>query len=80
MSRPSNWNTRLCRVAANLASGERVNALIPPPLPPDPPLVLDGLLDLQDHANRALGRLDGVTSILPNTDLFLYMWTPRRTA
>jgi Fic family protein len=74
MSQPSNWNTRLCRVAANLASGERVNALIPPPLPPDPPLVLDGLLDLQDRANRALGRLDGVTSILPNTDLFLYMY------
>lgn len=27
-----------------------------------------------DEANRALGRLDGVTSILPDPDLFLYMY------
>jgi Fic family protein len=42
-------------------------------LPPAPPLKLDKLYGLLDEADRALGRLDGVTSILPDTPLFLYM-------
>ena len=47
---------------------------MPPPLPPDPPLRLDGLLPALDKANRALGRLDGVASILPDPALFIYMY------
>jgi Fic family protein len=27
-----------------------------------------------EHANRALGRLDGVTTILPDTEIFLYLY------
>jgi Fic family protein len=54
--------------------GERVRAFIPPVLPPDPPLELDRFYSLIEEANRALGRLDGVTSILPDTPLFLYMY------
>jgi len=54
--------------------GERVRAFIPPVLPPDPPLELDRFYGLIEEANRALGRLDGVTSILPDTPLFLYMY------
>lgn len=53
---------------------ERVRAYVPPPLPPDPPLRLDELSGQLEEANRALGRLDGVTSILPNAPLFLYMY------
>ncbi|MBI3090622.1 MAG: Fic family protein [Candidatus Tectomicrobia bacterium] len=50
-------------------------AFIPQPLPPKPPLVLDAeLLDLSEEANRSLGRLDGVTAILPDTLLFLYFY------
>jgi cell filamentation protein, protein adenylyltransferase len=50
-------------------------AFIPAPLPPKPPLDLDGeMLRLLSDADRALGRLDGVTSILPNPDLFLAMY------
>ena len=54
--------------------GERVEAFIPPPLPPAPPVRMDRLNSLLDNANLALGRLDGMTSVLPDTDLFLYMY------
>jgi Fic family protein len=54
--------------------GETVRAFVPPALPPEPPLKLDKFYGLLDEANRALGRLDGVTSILPDTPLFLYMY------
>ncbi len=50
-------------------------AFIPAPLPPNPPIVLDpGLLRLLSKADRALGRLDGVTSTLPNPELFVAMY------
>ncbi|AGA33914.1 filamentation induced by cAMP protein Fic [Thioalkalivibrio nitratireducens DSM 14787] len=35
---------------------------------------MDRLYRPLENANRALGRLDGVTSILPDTPLFLYMY------
>ncbi len=55
------------------ASGYK--AFIPAPLPPDPPLQLDSeMARLMSEADRALGRLDGVTSILPNPDLFVAMY------
>ena len=50
-------------------------AFVPAPLPPDPPLVMDDeLWMLLSRADSALGRLDGVTSILPNPDLFVAMF------
>ncbi len=50
-------------------------AFVPRPLPPVPPLQLDGnLYDLIERANRALGRLDGVTTLLPEPSLFLYFY------
>ena len=57
------------------AVGESYKAFIPHPLPPDPPLQLSGDdADLIERANRALGRLDGVTTMLPDTNLFLYLY------
>lgn len=56
------------------AGGENVRAYIPPPLPPDPPLDLARLLPAIEKANQALGRLDGITSILPAPPLFIYMY------
>jgi Fic family protein len=53
---------------------ETVRAYVPPPLPPKPPVELGGLMPLIEQANRALGRLDGVTSILPSPPLFLFMY------
>jgi len=35
---------------------------------------LDGLLNRLSAADRALGRLDGVSTLLPNKELFLYMY------
>jgi Fic family protein len=50
---------------------ESYNVFIPISLPPDPPIKFDTELNiLMDKANRSLGRLDGVTSRLPNTVLF----------
>jgi len=56
-------------------AGESYHAYVPAPLPPVPALEFDAnLLNLVEKANRALGRLDGITSILPNTGLFLYQY------
>ncbi|HLA09145.1 MAG TPA: Fic family protein [Pyrinomonadaceae bacterium] len=55
------------------SSGYR--AFIPAPLPPKPPLVMDAeLTRLLSDADRSLGRLDGVGSVLPNPDLFVAMY------
>jgi len=54
---------------------EGYRAFIPAPLPPAPPLEMDReLTRLLSEADHALGRLDGVTSILPNPDLFVSMY------
>jgi len=55
-------------------SGERVQAYIPKPLPPEPPLEMTPLYALQDKANQALGRLDGSTALLPDPQLFIYLY------
>jgi Fic family protein len=53
-------------------TGESYRAYLPAPLPPDPPLALDtGLLQSMDQANRALGRLDGISRVWPNSGHFL---------
>jgi Fic family protein len=55
--------------------GEKVQALVPAPLPPKPPIDwTPGLRDKFDHALMALGRLDSVSTLLPDTLLFLYMY------
>jgi Fic family protein len=51
------------------------SAFLPAPLPPDPPLRIDPLMQaLLDEANQALGRLDGVTLLLPDAGRFLYSY------
>jgi Fic family protein len=56
------------------AGGEIVRAFVPPPLPPEPPIDILSLLDRLSLAERALGRLDGITILLPRQELFLYMY------
>jgi len=55
--------------------GEKARAFVPAPLPPRPPIdwtpELRGKFDL---AMLALGRLDSVSALLPDTSLFLYMY------
>jgi Fic family protein len=58
--------------------GTEILAFVPDPLPPTPGLVLTyAELDLLERANRALGRLDGLAAILPDTQLFVYMYVRR---
>ena len=53
-------------------------AFIPKPLPVDPPLVIDQELWTKLSAgDRALGRLDGATEVLPNPNLFVAMFARR---
>ena len=55
--------------------GESVLAFVPAPLPPDPSI--DWTPELRskfDKALLALGRLDSVSRLLPDTSLFLYMY------
>ncbi|MEA1051678.1 Fic family protein [Lamprobacter modestohalophilus] len=55
--------------------GEKAKAFVPAPLPPHPPI--DWTPDLRskfDQALLALGRLDSVSTLLPDTSLFLYMY------
>lgn len=55
--------------------GETVRAFIPSPLPPQPRLDLSGPLQpLLERALLALGRLDSISTLLPDTDLFLYSY------
>lgn len=54
------------------------DAFIPKPLPPDPALRwTDDLLLALSEADRALGRLNGVSQSLPNPDLFVAMYVRR---
>jgi Fic family protein len=55
--------------------GESVHAFVPTPLPPNPPIEWSPVLrEKFDGALLALGRLDSVSLLLPDTSLFLYMY------
>ena len=50
-------------------------AFLPAELPPIPPIAMaPELIRLLSDADRALGRLDGVATVLPNPDLFVAMF------
>jgi Fic family protein len=53
-------------------------AFIPTPLPPEPPLVIEGDLTKKlAQATLLLARLDGLAYTLPNTDLFITMYVKK---
>lgn len=63
------------RYVALSTVGEKVRAFVPAPLPPRPPI--DWTPELRskfDQALLALGRLDSVSTLLPDTSLFLYLY------
>ena len=66
--------SRLGRYVSASTVGEEVKAFVPPPLPPQPPIRLHELYGLLDRANQAIGRLDGISSALPHSGLFHYMY------
>jgi Fic family protein len=66
---------RAGKLVVQQTGADGFSAFVPRPLPPDPPLQYDDeMKNLVEKANRALGRLDGATYMLPNPDLFLYMY------
>jgi Fic family protein len=66
------------RYATSIAGGETVRAFIPHPLPPVPPLALNGArLTALESATLALGRLDSIALLLPDPQLFLYAYVRR---
>ena len=70
----SESNPRLGRIVETPVAGEIVRAFVPPALPPEPPIDVLVLLERLSQAERALGRLDGITMLLPRQELFLYMY------
>ena len=62
------------QVKCAVTGGEYYTAYVPVNLPPRPPLEMDDLFPLLDRANTAIGRLDGLSMVLPDPSLFLYMY------
>jgi Fic family protein len=63
------------RAGRYVAQPKGYRAFMPAPLPPEPPLKLDGELQgFLSAADRTLGRLDGSVLTLPNPDLFVFMY------
>ncbi len=66
--------TRVGRYIETAVGGELVRAYVPTPLPPEPSIDLVPLVIGLVAAERALGRLDGISVLLPSHELFLYMY------
>jgi Fic family protein len=67
-------SSRVGRYVTTSVAGEAVKAYIPVPLPPDPSVNLSRLHGKIDRANRAVGRLDGLSSLMPDSNLLLYSY------
>lgn len=53
-------------------------SFVPKDLPPEPPIEIDmEMIKLLSNADRSLGRLDGITQILPNPELFVAMYVQK---
>lgn len=67
------------RYVPGLLGGSRYQAFIPDPLPPSPPpdMASADFILRKERADQALGRLDGITLMLPDPALFLYQYVRR---
>jgi Fic family protein len=66
------------RAGTFVAQPSGYRAFLPAPLPPDPPIALEGeLLSLLSTADIALGRLDGVVKVIPDPEFFIAMYVRR---
>jgi Fic family protein len=63
------------RLEPTIAAGIVCQGFVPVPLPPTPALAIDaGLQHRLDEALLALGRLDSLTTLLPDAQTFLYSY------
>jgi Fic family protein len=77
MTTPIKKNSRLGTYITRKFGDESVRAFVPPPLPPDPPVKLEPFQRLLEDANLAVGRLDGLASILPDSSFFIYLYVQK---
>ncbi|MYI43317.1 MAG: Fic family protein [Rhodothermaceae bacterium] len=69
---PHDARSRMGRdVVISSVGEERVKAYLPPPLPPDPRVNMEKLTAKLEKAHWVMGRLDGMTAILPDIPIFL---------
>lgn len=65
----------------NIEQIQGFKAFVPHPFPPKEGFVFDSqLLKKVDHATRLLGKLDGITKLLPDADFFLLMYLRKDAA
>ena len=63
------------RYVASIAGGVKCKAFVPATLPPKPALEVTGKLQARiNQAMLALGRLDAISTLLPDAHLFLYSY------
>ena len=62
------------RFETTMYGGEDVRAFVPHALPPEPPVDLAPLQRTLEHALLAVGRLDALSTLLPDTPIFLYSY------
>ncbi len=67
-------NNRLGTYIRCSVVGESYQAFIPSPLPPQPEINLIFLQNYLAKANQAIGKLDAVSNILPDSNLLLYYY------
>ena len=61
-------------IKSSAVMGETYQSYIPKNLPFSPAIDMGDIYPLLDKANIALGRLDGMSMMLPHPLLFLYMY------
>ena len=69
-----NPNSPSGRFISVAAGGETFKTFLPAPLPPRAMPSVSAFQDLYEKSNRALGKLDGLTALLPEASLFLYTY------
>ena len=66
------------RAGRYIRSDSGYQAFMPMKLPPVPPIRMDAeMTNLLSIADRKLGRLDGITQVLPNPELFVTMYVKK---
>ena len=69
---------RTGRYEVTRVGAEEVRAFVPDPLPPHPPLEWSAARQrLLERSTLSLGRLDSITALLPDPQLFLYAYVRR---
>src|SRR5258708_2597020 len=74
-------NMKVYKIGTNIQQKEGFKAFVPDTFPPKDGLNFDPvLLKKNDEATRLLGKLDGITKLLPDVDFFLLMYLRKDAA